>query len=368
MKAPWRWAVCAALVAAFVAVPFVVRVLPAGSPGSGDTSAAQLLERMRAAWSNPYAGFAETTGSIALPASDQLDSVATLLGSRTQLRVWWRSAQDWRSDTLSQFGETSTRTTDGAVSVWDYETDRVVVTPAQLPGTVRLPQDRDTVPPQLAARMLSEASAAEVSGLPARRVAGRDADGLRMKPSDTLSSIGHVDVWADRTSGIPVLVEVFGRSDDVSAMSSTFLDFTDAAPSDQELAFTPPPGARVRNGQRFDLARQLSRSAGVTLPGRLLGFTRATPAEGFSGVGEYGRGVTQIAVGQLPGDQAASLRQQLTVAVGAQKVADGVVVSVGPVGLLLTSDLANGRAWLVTGTLTTDGLVRAATELTGPAT
>ncbi|MDQ2781119.1 hypothetical protein [Lapillicoccus sp.] len=368
MKAPWRWAVCVALVAAFVAVPFVVRALPAGSPGPGDTTAAQLLERMRSSWSNPYAGYAETTGSIALPASDQLDSVATLLGSRTQIRVWWRSAKDWRADTLSQFGETSTRTTDAAVSVWDYEDNRVVVTPAQLPGTVRLPQDRDTVPPQLAERMLSETSAGEVSGLPARRVAGRDADGLRMQPSESLSSIGHVDVWADRASGIPVLVEVFGRSGDVAAMSSTFLDFTAAAPSDQELAFTPPPGARVRNGQRFDLARQLSRSGGVPLPGQLLGFTRSTPIPGFTGVGEYGRGVTQIVVGQLPGDQAASLRQQLSVAVGAQKIPEGVAVSVGPVGLLLTSDLANGRAWLVTGTLTTDGLVRAAAELTGQAT
>ena len=229
MRAGWRWAVCAVTVAVLVAVPFAVRYAPVSAPDAGP---AALLARMQASWSNPYQGYAESSGALALPTTDQLNDLSTLLSGRTQMRVWWRSATDWRSDTITPAGERSTRTTVAGSLVWDYEDNRVGVAAPDADNPVRLPRDTDTLPPQLAARMLSEATADELSALPARRVAGRPAEGLELRPSDSLSSVGRVDVWADAASGIPVLVEVFGRAGDLPAMSSTFLDFSDAAPSD----------------------------------------------------------------------------------------------------------------------------------------
>lgn len=363
MRGWWRWAACSAVVAVFVSLPLVVRTLPV--PGADESPTGQLLARLRASWSLPYAGYAETTGSLALPTTDQLDAVSNLLSGRTQIRVWWRSASDWRADSLTPSGETSTRTSTLGVSIWDFEDNRVIQTPAPAPGAVRLPQDSDMLPPQLAARMLGAATDAELSPLPSRRVAGRAADGLRMRPGDALSSVGQVDVWADRASGMPILVEVFGRTGATAAVSSTFLDFTDAAPTAQETQLDAPPGARVWTGQRFDLVRQIGRTSGVTLPNRLLGFDRSASAPGLEGVGQYGRGVTQIAVGALPGGLAASLRDQLALATGATTLPEGLVVSVGPVGLLLTTPQrdAAGQSWLVAGTLTPEGLARAATEL-----
>jgi hypothetical protein len=358
MRAGWRWGVCAAVVAVLVALPFVVRYAPV--PVSDATPAA-LLARIQASAARPYAGYAESTGSLALPTTDQLDDVSSLLSGRTQVRVWWRSAADWRADTITPAGERSTRTTASGSLAWDYEDNRVVTSTPEPDGTIRLPRDTDTLPPQLAARMLSDARPDEILALPARRVAGRPTEGLSLSPSDPLSSVGRVDVWADAASGIPVLVEVFGRTGDVAAMASTFLDFTDAAPTAGDLAFVVPPGVRVRPTPRSDLVRDVARSGGPLPPQTLLGFPRSSPAVGAT-IGEYGRGVTQVTVGALPDRLAGSLREQLRLGTGARETPEGVVVGVGPVGLLLTTSRA-GFAWLVAGTVTADGLARAATEL-----
>src|SRR3954452_1811450 len=124
MTRSWRWVVVITVSAALALVPVVVRSLPV--PGVGaEGSPAALLERMRASWDSPYAGYVEVTGSLALPVSDQLDSVASLLGGRTQMRVWWRGARDWRADTISATGEHGIRTSIDGVWAWDFEENRV---------------------------------------------------------------------------------------------------------------------------------------------------------------------------------------------------------------------------------------------------
>jgi hypothetical protein len=322
---------------------------------------------MRTSWSRPYAGYVESTGSLALPASDQFDAVASLLGGRTQLRVWWRASDDWRADTLSATGEHSIRTSLEGAWVWDFEDDRVTRLEPLPPGQLRLPQDADALPPQLAARLLSGARPSEVSPLPSRRVAGRAADGLRLRPSEPLSSVSRVDVWADRASGIPVLVEAFGKTPGVPALSSTFLDFTPAEPSAQDTAFSPPPGSRLRTASRFDVLASVRQFSPASPPDALLGMPRAISPAVLDAIGEYGRGVTQAFVAALPPHLARSLRDQLQVAAGVRQLPQGLVVTVGPVGLLLTDPGLTGENWLVTGTLTSEGLARAATELASSA-
>lgn len=359
VRGAWRWGVCALVVAVLVALPFAVRYAPVPVP---DPAPVALLARMQASATKPYAGYAESTGALALPTTDQLDDVSTLLSGRTQIRVWWRSPTDWRADTITPAGERSTRTTSAGSLAWSYEDNRVLASPPVPDGTARVPQDSDTLPPLLAARMLSGAQPDEITALPPRRVAGRPAVGLSLRPSEPLSSVGRVDVWADDASGIPVLVEVFGRTGGVAAMASTFLDFTDVEPDADALSFTAPPGSRTRFTQGFDLVRDVARSGGPLPPATLLGFARSGPAAGETTIGEYGRGVTQLVVGALPDRLAGSLRDALRLATGAQETPDGVVVGVGPVGVLLTTS-RNGYAWLVAGTVTAEGLARAGGEL-----
>jgi hypothetical protein len=357
-----RWVIVLALSAALALTPVLVHGLPVLGAGSAASPVA-LLERMRASWASPYAGYVESTGSLALPVSDQLEDVASLLGGRTQIRVWWRAGDDWRADTLSATGEHGIRTSADGVWAWDFEGNRVTHTRQVTEGEVRLPQDADALPPALAARMLGSARAEELSTLPPRRVAGRAADGLRRRPAEALSSIARIDVWADRASGIPVLVEVFGRAPGPAALSTTFLDFSAKKPSASDTAFTPPPGARLGTGRRFDVVGAVRRFSPATPPDALLGMPRAPSPAGLDAFGQYGRGVTQALVAALPPRLARSLTEQLQVAPGVTRLPEGLVVAVGPVGLLLTDPGPTGEHWLVAGTLTPAGLARAATEL-----
>ena len=356
----WRWPLVVGSALTIAAVPLVLRVLPVG----GDSrAAAELLHRVVAARGAPYSGYAESTGSLALPVGDEFDDTTTLLGGRTQLRVWWRSDRDWRVDTLDPAGERSLRTGPSGTWLWDFEDNRATRGGDQPPGTVRLPRADDVLPPALAARLLSEATAGQASTITARRVAGRPADGLRIRPQDPLSSIERVDVWADRASGIPVSVEVYGRGESRAAMSTTFLDFAAARPAAATTAFTPPPSARVRSGSRFDLVEAIARFSPAEPPSDLRGYRRQDSFFGTRGVGSYGTGVTQLAVAGLPARRAGSLERQLQLAAGARAVAAGTVVNVGPVALLLTRADGAGTRWLLTGTMTAEGLAVAADEL-----
>ncbi|MEO3938707.1 hypothetical protein V3N99_18420 [Dermatophilaceae bacterium Soc4.6] len=363
-----RWAVVTALVAVLVILPLVVRAFPVAGAASPATA---LLSRIHAAAQHPYAGYAETTGSLALPVTTGLGDVASLLGGITQQRVWWRGAQDWRSDTLSATGELSARTSPAGTQVFDFEDSDVARTGPDPAGAVRLPRATDTLPPLLADRLLSQATPAQVTSLPSRRVAGRPADGLQLLPNEPLSSIARVDVWADRASGVPLLVEAYSRSSAgagggtsaVPAMSSTFLDFTDATPGQQVVDFAPPPGAPVFDRRRLDLAQAIGRVPDTALPSSLLGFPRSASPPGLEGIGQYGRGVTQLAVGELPDRVAGSLRDQLRSVVGVTTLPEGVAVTVGPIGLLVTDPAVTGRTLLVTGTLTPAGLAQVARGL-----
>lgn len=351
-------------IATIVAVPLVLGVLPVpGAPG--DTAA--LLARMQASTSQPYEGYAESTGYLALPVSDEFESVTTLLGGRTQLRAWWRSDTDWRVDTLSPVGEQSQRTGPDGSWLWDFEDNRATRLQAEPARTVRLPAAGDALPPQLAARVLSDARADQATPLPSRRVAGRAADGLRVQPGEPDSSITAVDVWADRESGIPVTVEIHSAGDRRAALSTTFLDFAPVTPQASTTEFTVPPGSRVRRRERLDLVAAIGRFSQVEPPRELLGYVRQPALPGAGGVAVYGEGVTQFSVAALPGRIANSLRGQLGLAAGVTSLPEGLTASVGPVGLLLTDPaVTGGREWLVTGTLTPDGLARAARALAAP--
>ena len=124
---------------------------------------------------------------------------------------------------------------------------------------------------------------------PAGSPAGRPR-ACELQPSDSLSSVGRVDVWADSASGIPVLVEVFGRSRRRRGDVEHLPRLLGRRPGAAELAFAAPPGARVRSVPRDDLVRDIARSGGPRPPDTLLGFTRSRPGAAVATIGEYGRG------------------------------------------------------------------------------
>jgi hypothetical protein len=361
MARRWRWLVVLVGVGMLLATPSLVGALPgrAAAVPAGD-----LLARIHRSGRTPYSGYATATGALSLPVTGQFDSVARLLGGTTQLRVWWRGARDWRVDSIAATGETGQHRTPTALWTWDYDSNRATLEEVVVDPRVRLPVAADLLPSGLAERLLTDATTAEVTSLPSRRIAGRDTEGLRLRPVDRRTTVDHVDVWADAASAIPLRVDVVGVRSTAPTMTAEFTDFSTAVPPASVTAFSPPTGSRVRQRVMPDLVAFLSRFSAVVPPATLAGLPRNDRRRPDGAVGLYGRGVTEVVAIPIPPSQAAEVRRQLATAPGVADTPQGLALAVGPVGLLLSRDDDTlATAWLLTGTVTEATLTAAAGEL-----
>jgi hypothetical protein len=349
-----RWCVVAVGLLVLIGLPVVVRLLPVRGV---DATAPELLARAQAARTG-YSGEVQTEGSLALPVSDQFTDVADLFGGRTTLRVWWRSADDFRVDKLTTTGETDLFQDRLGLTTWNYEADRAVRT---LNARVRLPRTADLLPPTLALRLLGDATPEQVSRLDTARVAGISAPGLRLVPRDARSSIAHVDVWVDPASGLPLRVSVFGRDSDVAALTSSFVDVSIATPPARYTRFTLPAGAERRFENVADIAAAANRFAPLAAPARLAGMTRHS--SGVGAVGVYGDALTSIVAIPLWQPAADPLRHQLATTPGSFADARGLGLGVGLLNLRLSKTGFAGHSWLLVGTVTPATLSDAAREL-----
>jgi hypothetical protein len=343
-------------VAVLVSLPTVIGALPARS---SDLSATELLAEVKASGSVGHSGYAESVGGLDLPLTEDFTALTSLLGDRTRIRSWWRGEADWRVDTVQTTGEAGTYRDASGIWNWDYEQDTIVRTSEP---TVRLPRVSDVEPAALARRLLSEARAADVSRIPSRRVAGRDAAGLRVRPSDDGTTIDRVDVWVDPASGLALRVEIYGKDTPRPMLETAFLDFSDRTPPPSATRFSPAQPEKIRGETNPDLAAAINVFSRVVAPATLAGLPGRPGVIGLGSVGTYGSGLTLLVAVPLPGRISWPLREQLTKTPGATETDQGVRIAVGPLSLLLT-DSQNRRSWLITGTVTAQTLDRAAAQL-----
>lgn len=356
MRVSWRWGVVVPVVAVLAAAPSLVARLPVGAT---DVTATDLLSRVQGSAGVAFSGYAQSTGGVVLPVTDQLSSLTDLLGGTTTLRTWYGGPERWRVDTVLLTGERDLYRDGLQTWTWDYEADRAVLS---TDPALRLPREADLLPTELGRRLLSEVDPAEVTRLPAVRVAGVDAPGLRVVPSDPRTTVSEVDVWADPGTGLPLRVTVLGAGVDRPVLSTSFLDFSTATPDAATTSFTPPPGAEVQRQGPTDLAALADQYAAAVPPTTLAGLG-ARDRVGAGAVGVYGRGVTVLAAVPLRGRDTRGLRDQLTATPGAVVDADGVSISVGPLNLRLTPRRPDGTTWVLSGTVTADTLTAAAHQL-----
>lgn len=266
-----RWAVVGVFVAALVSLPRLVAELPAAA--HPQTSTAQLLADIRGSSDRPFTGYAESTGSLALPDITQLGDLPSLLGDTTRMRVWWHDPLTWRVDTLSPIGEKDTYAAGRLSWLWNSATNHATRTVGQLP--MRPPRAADLLPTELGRRLADAATPADASRLGGRRVAGRDALGVRIVPSDRRTTAGRIDIWADAGTGLPLRVEVFARASETPALISSFLDFSPVAPTPSVTSFVVPSGARVTESRPTDLGSVTATGLPpYQLPDLLVGLTR----------------------------------------------------------------------------------------------
>ena len=355
MRPIHRWSVVAGVFLLLALVPLAGRAFPATDR---PLSAAQLLSLVRSGYDAPYSGMVQSEGRLGLPFDDHFTDVADLFGGRTRLRVWWRGPDDWRVDRLLDSGEVDRFHHQNVTTQWDYERERVSV------GTdpdIRLPRDSDMLPPRLASFLLGDVTADHLTRLPARRIAGHDALGLRLGVDDTRSTIDHVDVWAEADTGTVLAVDVFTAGATVPVVTTSFTSFSADIPSAQVTRFRAPDGVHRQFEPLLDFADAADQYAPLTPPSTLAGLPRSN-ASG-RGVGAYGDGPTRLLAVPLQRRDAAVLSEQLANS-GAVRTQGQQLMRIGPLGIMLTAvHEPFDFQWLLTGSVTDDALRRAAADL-----
>lgn len=282
------------------ALPAIHSLLPVSGPR---IAPATLHARILASASLPYAGYAESNATFGLPPLTGFTDVTSLLDGVTRMRIWQASAGNWRVDVLSDAGEVDTYQTPKTSYIWDSSSELLTEVFGQYP--VRLPRPADLIPPALAARLLRAAGQqARFTGLPARRIAGLTAAGLRVTPTNPASAVGHIDIWAEPRSGLPLRVEIYGRGSARPALETEFFQVNSWHPDQRILTPQRGPGAGFTMADAADLEGVLRNLGPVLLPGRLGGLPRVSTPTGFDGVAIYGGGLATFAVLQIAGNGA----------------------------------------------------------------
>lgn len=353
-----RWWIVLLTAVVLVAAPVVGTHRPAAA---SDLGAADLAQRVRASGGVAWSGRVRTMGALQVPDSDSFATLGELLGGNNQLRVWWRSADDWRVDRLRSTGETDLFRQQGFSIRWVFESETATFSPV---SKIRLPDASDLLPPALARSLLQGARDSELSRLAARRVAGVDAPGLRLTPDDPATTVDHVDVWADPSSGLPLSVELYGAGDRRPVVTSTLDDLDLRLPDAATTDFTPSSAITVNYEEAVDVAAAANAFAPYDLPASLAGLS-ARDGQDPGAVGVYGRGPTTLLVLPLRGQVARPLRGRLQSNAAARQISVGTVAPVGPVGLLITPGGRGRLSFLLAGTVTPEILELAAAELLG---
>jgi hypothetical protein len=343
-----RWLLVAGGGAAVVGLAVAGDLLPALPAGNPAAPAAELRAKVLASAAQPYTGLAISDGRLPLPDLPQLDQVSALLTDKTRIRVFYAGPDRWRVDELTLAGERGTYREGDAEAVWDFSVNQLSRIQGATP--VRPPRAADLLPAELGRRLVGLSAGDRVEDLPARRVAGRDAPGFRVSPSDPDTLVHRVDVWVDEPSGLPLRVEVAGRDNPVPVLITEMRSVELSAPPADVLAPTVPPGAGEVTVQAADVTGALRELGAAPPPTRLAGRDRVQFSEALPGVGVYGSGLAGFALIPVNGRIAGRALQGALDAGGAAvpvPAGSAVLLRTPLVSLVVRGGIRRGGALLV---------------------
>jgi hypothetical protein len=356
----WRWIAVLTGVAVLCCLPVLASAIPASAPR---LTPRQLESRILGSQRLSFAGYAESDATFGLPPLPAFSSVTPLLDGVTRMRVWQASPDRWRVDTLSDTGETDTYQIGGDTFVWD--SGEQLLTGIYGQQVIRLPRAADLVPSALAVRIINEAEpGAGLSLLPSRRVAGQNAAGLAVRPASPQSTIAQADIWAAPGTGLPLLVEVFGRGSAQPALETQFLQAGPWVPAGDVLTPQRGPGTGFTTTTPSDFAGVLRNLDDEALPGALAGLARQRSP--VPQIGVYGGGLTAFAVLTFRrGTGRQLLRDALDAGAAQLTFGDGIaaVASAPLVNLVLVHPYASPDTFLLVGLVSQAALEQAATAL-----
>lgn len=353
-----RWIVVLLAATALVVTPVAVSARRAGP---ADVAAFTLAQRITGSSSVAWSGRVRSDGSLQVPKSDSFATLGDLLGQSNDLRVWWRSPQDWRVDRIRSTGETDLFHQGRGQVRWIFESQRAVFSPV---SRIRLPDAPDVLPATLGRQLLQGAKPAELTRLPTRLIAGVTAAGLRLVPDNAATTVSRVDLWAAPDTGLVLRVELYGVDVEPPVLSTTVTALNLSTPKPTTTQFRAPPGVRLAYEESVDVAAAANALYPFDLPRRLAGLQVRNGADPGS-VGVYGRGPTTMIALPLRGQVAQPLRARLDDR-AAEQTPLGTLAPAGPINVLVTPARARGGGFLLAGTVTRQTLQQAATQLLGP--
>lgn len=350
----WRWAVVVAVAGVLAALPSLAAARPAGR---SDATAEQLLERVRASQQVAWSGYGTSRGTLVVPDVRELSDLPGLIGETTRARAWWRGPAQWRVDAVALTGEVDTTRDSGGGWTWQSADRRAVRIVGEL--EVRLPGAADLLAPVLGHRLAGTADVVATL-LPARRVAGRSTDGLRLVPRHpAATTVRSVDLWVEPATGLTLQVEVRTAAA-LPSLTATLLDLDLDTPDASLTDFPRPRRATVAVAEAPDIAAAADRFAPYALPDELAGLPRRARSalSAGGGVGTYGDGFTALALVPLPHDLGHRLVDRIDAADD-----DGIAAIGTPLVNAQVVLARDERAYLLVGTVPPDRLVTAGRQL-----
>ena len=313
---------------------------------------------MLASTGQPFAGYAETAGRLGLPDLGGADEALGLVGETSRMRVWQAGPYAWRVDLLRVAGELDTFGDERGN--WTWDSNRRVAQRTEGSFQSRLPRPHDLLPPTLGWRLVQAAAPGELQPLRRARVAGRSVPGIRIVPSSAISTIAHIDVWADPSTGVPVRVVVVAEGSSRPVFSSQFLEVSLAPVAAQRVRFEPPRTARVDfDDDGDDPLERFEQRSPFVLPDEIAGLVRRTARP--SAVATYGAGFTVVTVLAVP---AFVVAERIPASVPRSDRPWGAPASVISTPLVNVMAFASaGVGYILSGAVTVAELDRVAAEL-----
>ncbi|WP_326588562.1 LolA family protein [Streptomyces sp. NBC_01294] len=367
----------------------------AGGPDLPKVTAQQLVEKIAASEVQQLSGTARISTDLGLPkiatgllggggvaggSANPEDKVAQLANGTHTLRVAADGPDRQRLTFLD--GKDEYSLIHNGDDVWGYDSKSNEVFHEKNPeagkgsgkdgkdaGKEHKTGDRLTASPQQMAEEILKAAGTttDVSVGDTAQVAGRDAYQLVLKPKQSGSTVGSVQIAVDAKTGVPLRVQLLSSQGGKPIVDAGFTKVDFAKPSADTFAFTPPKGAKLTEGtdgaakgEKDDAFKALESFPGLDgLMGgpngkgdlKVLGEGWATIARIDSG---EGKGLKDLENDKNAPKEAKQFLDSLGDKVSG-KFGEGRVLSTRLVNALITDD---GKVYV--GAVTKDALVKAA--------
>ncbi|MEU8465489.1 DUF2092 domain-containing protein [Streptomyces sp. NPDC029003] len=241
----------------------------AGGPDLPKVTAQQLIEKVAASDVQQLTGTAKLSTDLGLPtlasgllggggiaggSADPQDKVAQLANGTHTFRVA-ADGPDRQKLTFLDGRDEYTLVHNGT-DVWGYDSKSKEAFHEKADGkdAGRGP-DKKTAdrlgasPQQLAQDLLKQAGpTTDIAVGDTAQVAGRDAYQLVLKPKQSGSTIGSVQIAVDAKNGVPLRVQVLSSQGGKPIAEAGFSQVSFTKPGADTFAFTPPKGAKVTEG------------------------------------------------------------------------------------------------------------------------